>query len=89
MVMNYILPWIRSRKSGVTERGSGRIQNLKDKLVKLGYRPSEIDYIIKKVTGTSSIKGLTAEQIKKVETELDEQLRLGSKCIELINPKSK
>ena len=88
-MFNYILPWIKSRKNEKNDYNLDRVHNLVNKLNKLGYNFSEIDYMIMMVTGNKKINSLNVEEIKKVEVALNEQLRIGSKCIELISSKNK
>ncbi|MBO8160605.1 MAG: hypothetical protein H0Z24_03130 [Thermosipho sp. (in: Bacteria)] len=61
-----------------------KVLHLKDKLVKLGYNPSEIDYLINIRTGGQKISKVSIETLKEVEEMLDNQVKIALKCIEKI-----
>jgi len=62
-----------------------RIGSIKKHLVRLGYNPLEVNWMIITLCENRKLKELDLEEIKKVREALEEQLQMAKKCIEAIN----
>ncbi|MHB1127674.1 MAG: hypothetical protein ACYC2T_12120 [Bacillota bacterium] len=65
-----------------------RIQDLKKQLVEIGFKPSEIDYLIKMHAQFKNINNLDERTITQIEDALISQLDISKKCIRLLQKES-
>ena len=61
-----------------------KILELKAQLVKLGYNPDEVDYMIMSKTRDRDINKLDADGLQELQRALEEQLDIASKCLAAI-----
>ncbi len=64
----------RSRKSNLEV-----IKRMKLELVRLGYKPHEVDRMIRIAGGNYPVRALSGEQVAEVEKVLDNQLKIANK----------
>lgn len=77
------------QKMNITKKDAAEIEIknitlLKEKLIKIGYNSSEVDYMISKTCGTSKIHELDMDKLIKLQDELHEQLKMAQKCLDII-----
>ncbi|MHB1418446.1 MAG: hypothetical protein ACYCX4_02485 [Bacillota bacterium] len=61
-----------------------KIQDLKKQLIEIGFKPSEIDYLIQVHAQYKKINNLDDDTIKQIEDALYNQLDISKKCIQLL-----
>ncbi len=85
--MNFILSlfnqWVK--KSGEAEWQE--IQELKKKLISVGFASDEVNYMIQEQIGKKDLTELDRSEIRKVKQALSEQLEMSIKCLNLIKEK--
>ena len=80
MDLSFIFPRF-IRKSSATTKEVNSIRNLKEQLTKIGYNPSEVDYMIMAHSNGCDIIKLDSEKLRAIEIALKEQLCIAKKCI--------
>ncbi|NMA66294.1 MAG: hypothetical protein GX957_08670 [Clostridiaceae bacterium] len=59
------------------------IQTLKEKMVKLGYNPGEVDYLLARYGINSKMEELDYEVLKIVEKKIVEHLNFARQCMNI------
>jgi hypothetical protein len=71
------------RKSTAANNDISNILSLKEQLTKVGFNPSEVDYMIMTNSNGCALIDLDSKSIKTIEDLLKEQVRFSCKCLEL------
>lgn len=60
------------------------IMVLKNQLIKIGYNPGEVDYMVKKFGHGKSLNELDMPDLLEIRKTLQTQLEIAKKCLEAI-----
>lgn len=83
-MFSFAIPKLYAKKGATEDAGVKHLLELKHELVKAGYNPQEVDYMVKIQSGNKNLKELTDSELKVVITALEGQLSIARKAIELI-----
>lgn len=86
MSSEFVLPLKITEDSDAQLKGKllESIVDIKDELVKTGYNPDEVDYMIMTHCGGRELSRLDARQLEAILAALGGQLQIAKKCIEAI-----
>lgn len=73
----------KQKKNDEIRQELENITALKENLVKIGYNPGEVDYLVKKFTKGNKIEKLDIEKLYEIKKALQDQLDIAKKCFDL------
>ena len=82
--MAFNLALFRLGRSNEKGKELERIEKLRDELVKLGYVPGEVDYLIRAISNGKKLSTLDAKKLKRVEEALKYQIGMVSECLRVV-----